>query len=612
MAATHPGWSGGAPHEPLSRVELHISCKNLPNMDTFSKSDPMAVVYLASGGSWVEYDRTETINDNLSPAFVKAINVDYFFETTQHIRIAVYDVDDASGGLAQQDFLGSFDTTVAAVMGGRGQRVTGQMKDARGGSMAATMTVSGEEVTEMKLELQLQLAARNLDKKDLFGKSDPFFEVCKARTGATAENTADAAMWVPVIRSNVVKKNLNPTWAPIHVPVSKLVGSDIERRILLRIYDWNKKSEPDLIGEVSTTISQLESAGVNDGFEVIHPKKRRKKKKYRNSGVLMVTSFALIEKPSFLDYVVGGCDISLSVGIDFTASNGNPATPASLHYISPYEPNQYVRAITSVGEVLANYDSDQRFAALGYGAKVPPGNQVSHCFPLTLDPNQVEVVGVEGIVHAYYHALHHVSLYGPTNFAPIIRAAAAQAGRHATQETQEYMLLLIITDGIISDMDATTAAIVEASSLPMSIIIVGVGDADFDSMELLDGDDVRLSHNGVFAERDIVQFVPFREFGSAHPEMLARETLAELPSQFLSYMTKHGIKPNPPLAAPAPSYGSVSSYGSAGSSAAAGLPAYGAMPMAATPAYPSAAPQPSYGSQPATATHGAPPPTYAP
>jgi hypothetical protein len=45
----------------------------------------------------------------------------------------------------------------------------------------------------------------------------------------------------------------------------------------------------------------------------------------------------------------------------------------------------------------------------------------------------------------------------------------------------------------------------------MSIIIVGVGSADFSTMELLDGDDGMLRHNGAVAQRDIVQFVPFRE-----------------------------------------------------------------------------------------------------
>ena len=78
---------------------------------------------------------------------------------------------------------------------------------------------------------------------------------------------------------------------------------------------------------------------------------------------------------------------------------------------------------------------------------------------------------------------------------------------------QNYFVLLIITDGVISDIQETIAAIVYASSLPMSIIIVGVGPADFKAMDVLDADKGLLkSADGQVAKRDIVQFVPFREF----------------------------------------------------------------------------------------------------
>ena len=48
---------------------------------------------------------------------------------------------------------------------------------------------------------------------------------------------------------------------------------------------------------------------------------------------------------------------------------------------------------------------------------------------------------------------------------------------------QNYFVLLILTDGVISDFHLTRDAIVAASHLPMSIIIVGVGKSvsSFDS-----------------------------------------------------------------------------------------------------------------------------------
>lgn len=78
---------------------------------------------------------------------------------------------------------------------------------------------------------------------------------------------------------------------------------------------------------------------------------------------------------------------------------------------------------------------------------------------------------------------------------------------------QLYHILLILTDGVVTDMADTREAIVRASYQPMSIIIVGVGNADFTDMEILDGDDgVLRSPKGEPVLRDIVQFVPFRDF----------------------------------------------------------------------------------------------------
>ncbi len=69
----------------------------------------------------------------------------------------------------------------------------------------------------------------------------------------------------------------------------------------------------------------------------------------------------------------------------------------------------------------------------------------------------------------------------------------------------------------------------------MSIIIVGVGNEDFSRMVELDSDTQMLTHNNKTALRDIVQFVPFRDFVTKGPEELAKEVLAEIPKQVLQY-----------------------------------------------------------------------------
>ena len=93
-------------------------------------------------------------------------------------------------------------------------------------------------------------------------------------------------------------------------------------------------------------------------------------------------------------------------------------------------------------------------------------------------------------------------------------------------------------------MDKTIDQIVRGSSLPLSIIIVGVGDANFESMDVLDADDTPLYSKRFkkYMSSDIVQFVPFSEF-KHDPRQLAKETLEEVPRQFLDFMNRNNILP---------------------------------------------------------------------
>ena len=118
------------------------------------------------------------------------------------------------------------------------------------------------------------------------------------------------------------------------------------------------------------------------------------------------------------------------------------------------------------------------------------------------------------------------------------------ANEQVTQTNQRYHIMVILTDGIINDMAQTIDEIVRASSLPLSIIIIGVGDADFSAMDVLDADDDPLYSRKFkkHADSDIVQFVPFNQFKN-DPRALAKETLEEVPRQFLHFMQRKGIVP---------------------------------------------------------------------
>ena len=74
--------------------------------------------------SWREIGRTEIIKDNLNPKFIKSFMMNYYFEETQPIRFAVYDIDeDSSSRLQDQDFIGEAIVNLGEIVGARGQSV---------------------------------------------------------------------------------------------------------------------------------------------------------------------------------------------------------------------------------------------------------------------------------------------------------------------------------------------------------------------------------------------------------------------------------------------------------------------------------------------------------
>ena len=212
------------------------------------------------------------------------------------------------------------------------------------------------------------------------------------------------------------------------------------------------------------------------------------------------------------------------VAVDFTGSNGTPTSPNSLHYMNPTSPNQYQTAILAISGILMNYDTDKRIPCFGFGAQMnfPQLKGLSHCFPLSGNYQAVEATGVNELMGLYSNALKSVSLSGPTYFGQILEETVKLATTCKQQGSRTYQTLLILTDGDIHDMDKTIDLIYRSADLPLSIIIVGVGEAGFESMSKLDGDGGTLfTSKGQKVPRDIVQFVPFRDV-KFNPDMLAK------------------------------------------------------------------------------------------
>uniref|UniRef100_A0A8C9JCY2 Copine 7 n=1 Tax=Panthera tigris altaica TaxID=74533 RepID=A0A8C9JCY2_PANTA len=352
----------------------------------------------------LQVDRTEVVQSSLHPVFSKVFTLDYYFEEVQKLRFEVYDTRGPSDlGYQDDDFLGGMECTLGQVgsvpSGGRRAREIPVAERLKGGRAGLPRETEG---------------------RDLFSKSDPFLELYRVNDDGSEQL---------VYRTEVVKDNLSPVWEPFKVSLNNLCSCEETRPLKCLVWDHDSRGKHDFIGEFSTTFEEMQKAFGEDQaqWDCVNAKYRQRKRNYKNSGVVILAD---------LKVSCGPCPQtphSPTVAIDFTASNGDPRNSCSLHYINPFQPNEYLQALVAVGEICQDYDSppppppDKRFSALGFGARIPPKYEVSHDFAINFNPEDDECEGIQGVVEAYRNCLPRVQLYGPTNVAPVISKVARMA-----------------------------------------------------------------------------------------------------------------------------------------------------------------------------------------
>ena len=182
--------------------------------------------------------------------------------------------------------------------------------------------------------------------------------------------------------------------------------------------------------------------------------------------------------------------------------------------------NPYQQVIRIIGQTLKTFDDENKIYAFGFGDKKSTDETVR-----PFHPKKAACEGFDDVIRCYNAMIETVELSGPTSFVPTINEAI-----RVVRQSRKYTILLIITDGEISDPEATGQAIVRASQYPISIICVGVGDGPFDTMEVYDDE---------LPERefDNFQFVNFdKVINNPHVEnkaaTFAMEALMEIPEQY--------------------------------------------------------------------------------
>jgi hypothetical protein len=388
-------------------------------------------------------------------------------------------------------------------------------------------------------------------------------------------DAAGGQSWDNIYRSEDIHNNLSPEWKEIALDLALLCGGDLNLPLHFSIFDHESSGKHKAMGELQVTVNGLVAASRRNealklqkkgkdtgtvrvvkadvsGVDCVSGQMANASISSKSTAVPAAASAAYVpvslassstpvpsNGANFIDYMSGGCQLNVAVAIDFTGSNGDPRKVGTLHYLNPSGRNDYEKAIASIVNILGKYDSDKMFPVYGFGAKY--GGVVRHCFQCGA---AAEHHGVAGVLQAYKQVFRSgLIMSGPTDFTEVIRTAKSRA-ESAQQNAmrnggQCYTILLIVTDGAVSDVEATARCLEEASQSPLSVVIVGVGNADFSGMQFLDD----FSAPG---KRDIAQFVEFNKHRQSS-QSLTSVTLDEIPAQLTGYFQSKGISPRPPL-----------------------------------------------------------------
>ena len=493
------------------RVSLICSIKNVgtsgqAKVELIIYSDPQRKAGKSAG-----FTETKQANESNNIIFEKFFTMPYFFERQQLIDLKV-----TIGSKTEL-----IQTSLGSIMGRRKQTLIKKLQDGTDFEVKGMEIKKSNKIVGFDINISGNMVGMNISYSitNLGTELDP-----------TATKLYDSEL-----KSSKKSAN-NISFIRCNIPIMFLnTGKNSSHNISIDFKDVKHKSN---LGNYNGQINSLISS---------------KTSQVRLAHNLNATiNCSVMSTPSFISYLRSGMNINLTIGIDFTGSNGTYTDYRSYHYLNNGM-NDYEKAIRSCGDILAYYDDDQLFPVFGFGFlfKNPElnnnlgrGKYDKFNYPINRNESDPNIHLIDNVLVEYRNFITEIKLSGPTNFAPMIRDLNNEVKKNLSNGmVMGYNILLILTDGQIDDLQDTIDEMVEASFLPISVIIVGIGNGDFTSMDILDADENPLyDRRRRKADRDLVQFVPFNQFKN-DPAKLAEQVLEEIPRQVVEYYQHKGIKP---------------------------------------------------------------------
>jgi len=502
-------------NDKIDEIEFTLACTEICFPDRRYRYHPQIKFYIREQGEFSLYDQTEVVHGVKNPVFKQKFNIPSYSGVVLNMKFELLD----SQSNDDLKFLGQAIINSEEIFH----------------SAHHTKVIEIMSLTHKVCDLILRWRVPAQTSKDLLLTVEGFdlkyhtswFSKPDIKAFFRIDRWMSEDDYLNVYESNQVDETKNPKWQPFRIRSSQISKNEMKIPIKIKFLYYENDTER-FLGEAVFTLDQVFNGSTM--FPLLD------KAKQKRLGSIRIKC-QVLEKLNSLTEDLSEAKLNIILGIDFSDSqkriNGSDST-----HLKDQLSSQYETGLTNLFNLLYELNCKQEIPVYGFGglkkaSSSPKAKKEENmsCFSITRDPTNYKVSSLTEAISDYNKCILNNTLGGHANFAEIIQKAIGIASFNQLQGLKEYTILVLLTDGIIQDLENTLNSIIEAANIPLSIIMIGVGDGDFESFESLD------SQLGLYetARRDYVSFIAYRDF-IEDTNQLKTKLMQEIPEQILEYV----------------------------------------------------------------------------
>ncbi len=487
---------------------------------------------------------TEGASNDPSPCYRRSIRIDLIASGQQMLKIQVWDLD-----ATEREPLGEATAELKAVVASQAGVAAPVIK---AGAPNGHVLVSSQRISQDKSMYNISLGCLNVKNTEIFGKTDPYVMLFRPYDSHVTYNThkdIPDSLWCLIYKTEWVKAELNPKFNPFCISSWNLSRGNPHVLIKVEIWDHSKLGRDKKVGTAFTTLARILSG--TDKFINSFDQKNK------FMGTVCFGNFEVKQTLNMSEYL----SLGISLRCLFAVNCSTSMELFNKSYVEGVPKTLMETTLEAVSDALLSKQMTPRLGFLGFSALKDGCRMTSFAF--NENERNCSVCSTAEVLELYKKLYPKLEPAKPTRIEPIIERARLMIRYQDRNKPKVYSLLVILTDGDIQDQQACVDRIVECSTEPISIVIIGIGLSNFSKLEYLESgvnQTVPQKQNahakqqlpkqlsrltdskGKEGCRSIVKFVYYQNY-AGKPKELTDAIFRELQTQMADYYNAAKVKP---------------------------------------------------------------------